>query len=209
MVFPKHEKYKNTRVDSTGCIPEHWSTKAVKYVFWVNPNGDRAQKDEQVTFLPMEAVLTNGLFDASRVDFRNTFLASLTEFKKGDILLAKITSCFANGKGTFVEELPTLKRIESTEFQVFRVHKDQLTPRFLYYAIHNEAFRTYAEVFMEGTAGQKRITTPFVSNTKIPVPLVAEQERMVEFLDRTTTDIDRAIAQKQRLIKLLHDDGHD
>ena len=205
MVFPKYRKYRNTGVDWIGHIPDHWSTKAVKYVSLVNPSGDRAQKDEQVTFLPMEAVLTNGQFDASRVDVRNTFPASLTEFKRGDVLLAKITPCFENGKGTFVEELPTLKGIGSTEFHVFRVCKDQLTPRFLYYAIHNEAFRTYAEVFMEGTAGQKRVTTPFISNTKIPVPPIEDQKRIVEFLDRKTSEIDQAIAQKQRLIELLQE----
>jgi type I restriction enzyme S subunit len=32
-----------------------------------------------------------------------------------------------------------------------------------------------------------------------------EQKKIVEFLDRTTTDIDRAIAQKQRLIELLQE----
>ena len=34
---------------------------------------------------------------------------------------------------------------------------------------------------------------------------MTEQKRVVEFLDRTTTDIDRAISQKQRLIELLQE----
>ena len=36
-------------------------------------------------------------------------------------------------------------------------------------------------------------------------PELKEQKRIVEFLDRTTTDTDRAIAQKQRLIELLQE----
>jgi len=36
-------------------------------------------------------------------------------------------------------------------------------------------------------------------------PDLTEQKRVVEFLDRTTTDIDRAISQKQRLIELLQE----
>ncbi|MDX2231097.1 MAG: restriction endonuclease subunit S [Leptolyngbyaceae cyanobacterium bins.349] len=203
--FPRYERYKDSGVEWLGEIPNHWRAKAIKYASSVNPSGDRAQKDEQVTFLPMEAVLVNGEYDMSKVDSRNAFPASLTEFKQGDVLLAKITPCFENGKGAFLEKLPTDKGIGSTEFHVFRVHKDQLEPRFLYYAIHNQAFRSYAEVFMEGTAGQKRITTPFISNTKIPVPSLEEQQRIVEFLDRTTTEIDRAISQKQRLIELLQE----
>ena len=101
--------------------------------------------------------------------------------------------------------MPTQRGIGSTEFHVFRVDKKQLTPKFLYYAIYNGAFRTYAQVFMEGTAGQKRITTPFISNTKIPVPFIEEQNKIVEFLDRKTSEIDQAIAQKQRLIELLQE----
>jgi type I restriction enzyme S subunit len=38
-----------------------------------------------------------------------------------------------------------------------------------------------------------------------PVPPGEEVERIVEFLDRTTTEIDRAISQKQRLIELLQE----
>lgn len=36
-------------------------------------------------------------------------------------------------------------------------------------------------------------------------PDLAEQKRIVEFLDRTTTECDRAISQKQRLIELLQE----
>ncbi len=203
--FPKYESYKDSGVEWLGEIPSSWLVKAIKFTSLINPSGDRAQKDEQVTFLPMVAVLVNGKYDVTRVDIRDAFPASLTEFNQGDILLAKITPCFENGKAAFLEELPTQKGIGSTEFHVFRVHRNQLTPKFLYYAICNGAFRTYAQVFMEGIAGQKRITTPFVSNTKMPVPSIEEQNRIVKFLDRKTAEIDQAIAQKQRLIELLQE----
>lgn len=203
LAFPKYESYKDSGVDWLGEIPNHWSVKAIKYTSSVNPSGDRAQKDEQVTFLPMEAVWANGEYDVSKVDSRHIFPVSLTEFKQGDVLLAKITPCFENGKGAFLEKLSTDKGIGSTEFHVFRVHKNQLGSRFLYYVIHNQAFRSFAKVFMEGTAGQKRVTTPFISNTKIPIPSLEEQRRIVDFLDRKTAEIDQAIAQKQRLIELL------
>jgi len=195
----------DSRINWIGEIPSNWILKAIKHISFVNPSGNRAQKEEQVTFLPMEAVLANGQYDVSRVDIRKAFPASLTEFNQGDVLLAKITPCFENGKSAFLEELPTQKGIGSTEFHVFRVDKKQLTPKFLYYAIYNEAFRTYAQAFMEGTAGQKRITTPFISNTKIPVPSIEEQNRIVKFIERQTSETDQAIAHEQRFIKLLQE----
>jgi type I restriction enzyme, S subunit len=205
VTFPKHESYKDSGVTWMGDIPTNWLVKSIKYISLVNPSGDRARKDEQVTFLPIEAVFVNGQYDLSRVDDRSAFPASLTEFKKEDVLLAKITPCFENGKGAFLEQLQTNKGIGSTEFHVFRVCQNQLNPKFLYYAIHNESFRAYAQVFMEGTAGQKRVTTPFISNNKIPVPSIEEQERIVNFLDCKTAAIDQAIAQKLRLIELLQE----
>jgi type I restriction enzyme, S subunit len=203
MNFLKYESYKDSKVTWIADIPTSWSVQSIKYVSLVNPSGNRAKKDEEVTFLPMESVSINGEYDVSKLSLRSCFPSSITEFSKGDVLMAKITPCFENGKGAFLGLLPTSKGIGSTEFHVFRVFKSKLKPKFLYYVIHNEAFRNYAQVFMEGTAGQKRITTPFISNTKIPIPLIEEQQRIVNFLDRKTAEIDQAIAQKQRLIELL------
>lgn len=58
---------------------------------------------------------------------------------------------------------------------------------------------------MEGTAGQKRVITPFVKNLYIPLPPKEEQNRIVEFLDQKTAEIDAAIAKKDRLIDLLQE----
>ncbi len=169
----------------------------------VNPIGGRAKKEETVTFLPMEAVSTNGLIDGTRIGRRANYPDSLTEFQRSDVILAKITPCFENGKGAYLESLQTGKGIGSTEFHVFRPDRDLLLPRFLYYLITNGDFRNYAIAFMEGSAGQKRVTTPFVSNCKFPLPSLSEQHRIAAFLDQKTAEIDEAITKKQRLIDLL------
>lgn len=67
----------------------------------------------------------------------------------------------------------------------------------------NGDFRRYAEGFMEGSAGQKRVTTPFVTNMKFPIPDMPTQERIANFLDQKTAEVDEAIAKKLRLIDLL------
>jgi type I restriction enzyme S subunit len=40
---------------------------------------------------------------------------------------------------------------------------------------------------------------------QVVIPLLEEQKRIVDFLDRITSDIDQAIAKKQRLIELLNE----
>ncbi len=195
--------YKPSGMEWFQQIPSHWEMKCLKRLVQVNPIGGRAKKEETVTFLPMEAVSTNGLIDGTRIERRANYPDSLTEFQRRDVILAKITPCFENGKGAYLESLQTGKGVGSTEFHVFRPDKSLLLPGFLYYLVTNGDFRNYATAFMEGSAGQKRVTTPFVSNCKFPIPPKQEQHRIATFLDQKTAEIDEAISKKQRLIDLL------
>ena len=198
----RYKSYKPSGVEWLGEIPTHWDVKRAKHVLLVNPSGSAAKSAESVTFLPMEAVTSDGKFDTSRTGPRDVFGASLTEFQIGDILLAKITPCFENGKGAYIDDLPTKRGIGSTEFHVFRPLA-QINAKFIYYLLHNEVFRASAVPFMEGSAGQKRITTPFVKNLQISIPPRQEQDSIVNFLGQKTAEIDAAIAKKKRLIELL------
>lgn len=201
----QYSSYRSVKGEWFQQIPAHWEVKCLKRLVQVNPTGERAKKEETVTFLPMEAVSTNGLFDGSRIGRRMSYPDSLTEFQCGDVILAKITPCFENGKGAYLESLQTRKGIGSTEFHVFRPDNDLLLPRFLYYLTTNGDLRNYATAFMEGSAGQKRVTTPFVANCKFPVPPKEEQQRIATFLDKKTVEIDEAINKKRRLIELLQE----
>lgn len=201
----QYSSYRSVKGEWFQQIPAHWEVKCLKRLVQVNPTGERAKKEETVTFLPMEAVSTNGLFDGSRIGRRMSYPDSLTEFQCGDVILAKITPCFENGKGAYLESLQTRKGIGSTEFHVFRPDNDLLLPRFLYYLTTNGDLRNYATAFMEGSAGQKRVTTPFVANCKFPVPPKEEQQRIATFLDQKTVEIDEAINKKRRLIELLQE----
>ena len=195
--------YKPSGMEWFQQIPSHWEMNCLKRLVQVNPIGGRAKKEETVTFLPMEAVSTNGLIDGTRIERRANYPDSLTEFQRRDVILAKITPCFENGKGAYLESLQTGKGVGSTEFHVFRPDRSLLLPGFLYYLVTNGDFRNYATAFMEGSAGQKRVTTPFVSNCKFPIPPKQEQHRIATFLDQKTAEIDEAITKKQRLIELL------
>lgn len=50
--------------------------------------------------------------------------SGLTPFERGDILVAKITPCFENGKGANTKTLQTETGFGSTEFHVLRNKKD-------------------------------------------------------------------------------------
>src|SRR5439155_723770 len=98
----------------------------------LNPSLDAFPADEEVvSFLPMSAV------DAEAVDAIAAETRRFREVSKGytpfvtdDVLVAKITPCFENGK--IAQAKPT-RRIGfgSTEFHVVRPRANVLDPRFL------------------------------------------------------------------------------
>ncbi|MFZ3130124.1 MAG: restriction endonuclease subunit S [Desulfosporosinus sp.] len=89
---------------------------------------------------------------------------------------------------------PTLKRfciipnnfmghICSTGFCVLRTDKTKVLPKFLYYHISKPEFYDYIETVQRGSA-YPAVSDVDVKNFKIPIPPLAEQERIVTILDR-------------------------
>lgn len=56
---------------------------------------------------------------------------------------------------------------------------------------------------MTGAAGQQRVPASFVANYSIPIPPLAEQTAIVEYLERATDDIDETTNRAHRAIELL------
>jgi type I restriction enzyme S subunit len=89
---------------------------------------------------------------------------------------------------------PTLKRICfipdiydnqicSTGFCVLRAKRTIINPRFLYFSLTTSSFGSYVENNQEG-AGYPSISNSKVMGYTIPVPPLAEQERIVSILDK-------------------------
>ena len=88
-------------------------------VIWaeINPRSPSPTDGETVSFVAMADVSESGVID--NVELRKTS-TGYTLFAVGDVLVAKITPCFENGKGAHVRGLPTRCGLGSTEFHVLR-----------------------------------------------------------------------------------------
>lgn len=122
-----------------------------------------------VTFLPMAAV-----GEDARVLYQETRALSevrkgFTYFERGDILVAKITPCFENGKGCLTSEIEHQIGFGSTEFHVIRPSHEELGT-FLHLIVQSSEFRKIGEQSMTGSAGQKRVPTDFLRAYRVPVP---------------------------------------
>jgi type I restriction enzyme S subunit len=139
---------------------------------------------DEVSFMPMAAVDA----DAVTAIDRETRLYSevskgYTPFLDGDVLVAKITPCFENGKIAQVR-LSRRYGFGSTEFHVVRPHSDRADPRYLVHFLRQDRVRKQGESRMTGSAGQRRVPENFLARLTIPLLPLAEQRRIAEILDK-------------------------
>ncbi|MFF0150936.1 hypothetical protein [Micromonospora sp. NPDC005203] len=150
----------------------------------INPRiVDKPNLDDVVAFLPM-AVVDAELGTAVAREERSFRVVSkgFTLFEDRDILVAKITPCFENGK-IAQAELSTRIGAGSTEFHVVRPDRSRVNERFLLHLLRHPRIRTAGEQRMTGSAGQRRVPASYIAGLEMPVPPLPEQERAADVLD--------------------------
>ena len=156
----------------------------------------------RATFLPMEAVGERGDLDLSITRCVEEVRNGYTQFFDGDVLIAKITPCFENGKGAVVNGTRNGVGFGTTELHVL-TPTSEIDARFLYYTTVSDRFRKLGEAAMFGAAGQKRVPEEFVREYRIPVPPLARQRAIADYLGRETARLDALVTAKERLLALL------
>lgn len=187
-------------------VPTDWKSSRIRNVVQLSPGySDYSPKqDELCTVVPMELLSDVGSIDTTSLQVFDDVTSGLTLFEAGDVLFAKITPCMENGKGAFVENLPTRYAFGSTEFHVLRPSY-AIDAKFLYYYTFNSVFRAYAAENMSGAAGQKRVSSRFLKDTRLFLPSLTEQQRIAAYLDASCAAIDAAVAAKRQQIETLEE----
>ncbi len=131
-------------------------------------------------------------------------VGSYTYFADGDVLLAKITPCFENGKLGIADGLENGIGFGSSEYFVFRPDPT-VSKEWLYYFLSRETFRVEGAVRMSGAVGHKRVSKEFIESYPIPVPPLTEQHRIVGLLDEAFAGLVTAKANVQKNLKNARD----
>ena len=185
-------------------MPSDWQRSRIRNVAQLSPgySATPPAPDESCTVVPMDLLSDDGKVDVTNHQPLGDVTSGLTLFEAGDVLFAKITPCMENGKGALVRTLPTRYAFGSTEFHVLRP-TNRIDAAFLYYATLNPVYRAYAAENMVGAAGQKRVSTRFVKDTRLFLPKLPEQQRIAAHLDASCAAIDAAVAAKRRQLEAL------
>lgn len=183
----------------------NWPMVKLGDVCTINPRLPKnANPEQEVTFLAMAAVSEKGEISSQETRILHETKKGFTYFERGDVLLAKITPCFENGKATLTNSLNTQIGFGSTEFHVLRAIPELILPEYIFYLIWNEKFRITAVKEMTGSAGQKRVSANYLKEYKFYLPSILEQEKIVSALNKGYS-IHR---KRQQAIKLADDFLH-
>jgi len=207
MTLPPYPKYKSSGVEWLGEVPEPWEVKRLKYWARTNPPSLAASalgRETSVCFVPMEAVGEYGGLDLEKRREIGKLRQGFSCFEDGDVVVAKITPCFENGKGALVGRVPHGVAFGTTELHVLRP-LGGCAREYLFYLTLAEHFRQGGEAEMYGAGGQKRVPAAFLANTVQPLPTVEEQRKIVAFLAGETAELDALTGKKRSLIERLRE----
>ena len=204
----KNTEQKESDVYWLGMVPASWEVMPLKRICRANASIADTVKTmndtELVTFLPMENVTETGELDCSIKKPISEVRTGFSSFAKGDVVVAKITPCFENGKGACLDDLDTEIGFGTTEFINLRPSKKILS-RYLYMITMTQAFRKLGEEVMTGSAGQKRVSVNYIKNFTVGIPSIDEQQEILAEIDSRLAQIDRAIDIERQDIKLLQE----
>jgi len=177
----------------------------------VNPakvEGLALAPDTVVSFVPMADLGENRInFSAQQKKTISELGPSYTFFANGDVLLAKVTPCFENGKAGVARELTNGVGFGSSEFYVLRP-SDQVVAEYIYFCVTSRSFRESATAQMTGTGGLQRVPRAYVEQFQIPLPPLDVQKEIVAEIEGYQKVIDgaRAVLDNYRPHIPIHPD---
>jgi type I restriction enzyme S subunit len=203
----RYEKYKDSGIQWIGVIPENWEVKRLKWIvserlkYGANESAELDDKELpryiRITDFGEDGKLKEETFKSLPMDVAMEYL-----LENGDILFARSgatvgkTFQFKNyvGQACFAGYLIKAKP-----------NKNVIDSDFLYFFTKSDGYESWRNyIFNQATI--QNIGADKYSLLEVPVPSIIEQTTIATYLDRKTTEIDRIIANKQKLIALYEEE---
>jgi type I restriction enzyme, S subunit len=164
-------------------LPNGWEWVRLAQLAEINPKNDVAD-ESSASFVPMTLVSTH---HTGQHEFEERKWGEIkkgfTQFADGDVAIAKITPCFENSKAAVFSRLINGVGAGTTELHVARPYAF-CCPRFFLLVFKSPRYLSEGEQKMTGSAGQKRVPKTYFAENPIPLPPLAEQQRIVERVDQ-------------------------
>lgn len=145
--------------------------------------------DLKISFVPMADLSQEKmLFETKEVRTLGEVRKGYTYFEDRDVLLAKVTPCFENGKCGVARDLKNGIWFWSSEFFVFRM-SESILPEYFYYFVSGKWFRKEWAKNMGWAVGLQRVKQEWIKNIELPLPDLETQSQIVAHLDQVHQQI--------------------
>lgn len=197
-----YPSYKPSGVPWLGDMPEHWESKAAKFL--VTCNDDVLTEDvdpaTEIVYVEIADVEEGqGIKATTDMLFKDAPSRARRQVKHGDIIVSTVRTYL---KAIAPVENPPDNLVVSTGFAVLRPHG--VSQGFAKYAFAENGFINTVIARSNGVSYPAINATDLV-RIPIPVPPVVEQLSIASYLDRETARVDSLIAEKVRLIETLRE----
>ncbi len=201
--YKPYPAYKDSGVEWLGKVPDGWKVKPLWTVTTVNNDErDRNIKDlDEIEYVDISSVtLEYGVSNPTRMLAKDAPSRAQRKAKSGDVVISTVRT-YLRAIGKVLPEHEAA--IFSTGFAIVRSSKE-ITPSFLYYALLSEYFLSEVEARSNGIS-YPAINASDLLKINIAVPLLEEQIKLTQLLDRETVRIDALVSKKTRFIELLRE----
>lgn len=182
-----------------GPLPHGWQVRPIREVFSFTkkPRGLSIAAADLVPFLPMDTIPIGALNVSAFEERSGANMTSGTYIENGDLLVAKITPSFENGKQAIVKwDRPF--GFATTEVIPIQEIAGSSDKHFLFHLLLHPAIRSDLAGKMDGTTGRQRLSKEALGSRLIPLPPLPEQKKIAAVLGV----VQQAIEQQERLLAL-------
>ncbi|HIF9201959.1 TPA: restriction endonuclease subunit S [Photobacterium damselae] len=185
-------------------LPSGWIQSKISDAIFLNEKHVGISDDTECGFVPM-ALVPTGYGEPVKYETRtwDKCKKGFTQFKDNDVILAKITPCFENGKGALVTGLPNGIGAGSTEYFVLRTVRNLVEPKYIHAFVKTKEFLFNCETNMSGSVGHRRVPKDYLLNYPLPLAPLNEQKRIVEKLDEVLAQVDTIKARLDGIPAIL------
>ena len=180
-------------------LPADWRVVPLReaYSFTKKPRGLTIPLDDTIPFLPMDAIPIGRVSVSAFEERPSSKLTSGTYIENGDLLVAKITPSFENGKQAIVKwDRPF--GFATTEVIPIQEIEGISDKHYLFHILLHPEIRADLAGKMNGTTGRQRLSKEVLGAKQIPLPPLPEQRKIAGVLGL----VQRALEQQERLIAL-------
>jgi type I restriction enzyme S subunit len=207
----RYESYKESDIKWIENIPTSWKTKKLKFLGTVyggltGKKGDDFGDEDNPNSKPY--IPYTNIFKNTRISIEHFDCVVIEKdekqnlVKKNDLLILMSSENYEDlGKSSIL--INDCEELYLNSFcKVFRITKENINPGFINYQLLGDLHKKL--ISLEGNGFTRiNLRQDKLLNTPILIPSLKEQNKIVEFLDNKTHQIDRLINKKERKTELL------